>query len=330
VGEPFARATLALAGATDVVSVAAQADPDPEFPTVRFPNPEEPGALDLLLALSRSSGAELALANDPDADRLAAAVATGSGDMRPLNGNELGVLLCDYLLTRGPRDRGRFIVTTLVSTPLAARVARAHGAEVDVTLTGFKWIIRRALERQAEGLRFVLGFEEALGYCIGDLVRDKDGLAAAAHVAQMVRWHALQGRSLWEALGALYVRHGLWESRQVSVALPSAQDAARLQQRLSQLRRQPPKTLAGLGVSGVRDLLHGPNPDALPTSDVFVLELEGAHRITVRPSGTEPKLKLYIDTHAAVASIAELEHTREQLSKRTDELVRAVELLLTR
>lgn len=327
VGEPYARAALELAGATDVVSVAEQAAPDPDFPTVKFPNPEEPGALDRLLALTRSAHAQLALANDPDADRLAAAISTDAGEVRRLSGNELGVLLCDYLLAGGSPDRKRFIVTTLVSTPLAARVAAAHGARSEVTLTGFKWIVRRALERQAQGLCFVLGFEEALGYCIGDLVRDKDGIAAAAHVAQMARWHASRGQSLWEALCALYVRHGLWESRQISIALTNPEEIARLEQRLSSLRHTPPKDVAGHVVTGLRDLLYGPNPDALPSSDVIVLELEGGHRITIRPSGTEPKLKLYLDTHADVASRAALEDARKQLTALTDRIEQALRQL---
>ena len=184
VGERFARASLARAGVTELESVAEQAQPDPQFPTVRFPNPEEPGALDRVLALAAHTRADLVLANDPDADRLAAAVTTPAG-LRALTGNELGVLLCDYLLERAPRDGKNVIVTTIVSTPLAARIAQAHGARCAITLTGFKWIIQRAGQLTQSGLRCVLGFEEALGYCIGDLVRDKDGIAGAAHVARM-------------------------------------------------------------------------------------------------------------------------------------------------
>jgi phosphomannomutase len=327
VGDHYARTALRLAGVSTLSCVGAQATADPDFRTVRFPNPEEPGALDKLLELARVSHAELALANDPDADRLAAAVVGDNGELRALSGNELGVLLCDYLLEISPKDNERVIVTTIVSTPLAKLIAQAHGAHADSTLTGFKWIVRRALERQAQGMQFVIGFEEALGYCIGDLVRDKDGIGAAAHVAQMAQWHAERGQSLWQALQGLYVRHGLWDSRQVSIALSGPDDNKRLRDRLELLRRRPPEQLAGRHVANIRDLLYGPNPDALPQSDVFVFELEGGHRVTIRPSGTEPKLKLYLDCTERVTS-AELSEARKRLGTLSDELTRAVQALL--
>ena len=318
VGEPFARAALARAGVTEVVSVAEQAEPDPDFPTVRFPNPEEPGALDRLLALAAHSGVDLALANDPDADRLAAAIPTPTG-WRALTGNELGVLLCDYLLERAPRDGKNLVVTTIVSTPLTARVAATHGAQLAITLTGFKWIVRRARELASTGLRPVLGFEEALGYCIGDLVRDKDGIAGAAHVARMAAWHAARGHTLHEALEALYRRHGLFESRQISLALSSHEQMQALSARLAALRGNPPAQLAGLPVTGCRDLLHAPPPD-LPPSDVFGFELAHAHRITIRPSGTEPKLKIYLDLGQQLTAAEPLNAARAQL----DELARRI------
>ena len=307
VGESLAREALRLAGVDEVASVPEQSQPDPDFPTVSFPNPEEPGALDRLLVLAQATRAELALANDPDADRLAAAVPGPDGKPRALSGNELGALLCDYLLstTQHPKN---LVVTTIVTSPFAERIARAYGAQVAVTLTGFKWIVRRAreLQAQSQGLHFVLGFEEALGYCVGDLVRDKDGIAAAAHVAQMARWHAAQGCSLWQALQNLYLKHGLWKSRQVSIALSSDAQTQEVQRQLTRLRRNPPSQIAGLPVSSLQDLLFGPNPNGLPASDVFIFQLEGGQRITVRPSGTEPKLKLYLDGTRSVADHSEL------------------------
>jgi phosphomannomutase len=328
VGEPLARAALQLAGVDDLASVAEQATPDPDFPTVRFPNPEEPGALDRLLALASATRADLALANDPDADRLAAAVRGPKGEPCALSGNELGALLCDYLLAQTPTAAARFIVTTIVTTPMAERIARAHGARAEITLTGFKWIVKRALELRAQGLQFVLGFEEALGYCIGDLVRDKDGIAAAAHVAQMARWHASRGTSLWQALEALYLRHGLWKSRQVSIALTDPRLIEPLQRKLEQLRRHPPSQLAGLAVTEVRDLLYGPNPDNLPESDVCILQLEGGQRVAIRPSGTEPKLKLYLDCTQAIASVEELPTAHSDLDALLDRLEQALRALI--
>lgn len=327
VGEPLARAALQLAGVDDLASVAEQALPHPDFPTVRFPNPEEPGALDRLLKLARDSRADLALANDPDADRLAAAVPGPDAEPRPLTGNELGALLCDYLLAHGDNPK-RFIVTTIVTSPFAERIARAHGARVELTLTGFKWIVKRALELQAQGLQFVLGFEEALGYCVGDLVRDKDGIAAAAHVAQMARWHAANGCSLWQALQTLYVRHGLWKSRQVSIALSDLEQAQHVQRQLTQLRRKPPSQIAGLPVSSLQDLLYGPNPSGLPASDVFIFQLEGGQRITIRPSGTEPKLKLYLDGTRQIADHDELPSANAKLEGLLDRLEHTLRSLL--
>jgi len=331
VGEPMARAALELAGVDDLASVAEQALPNPDFPTVRFPNPEEPGALDRLLKLARDTRADLSLANDPDADRLAAAVPGLDGEPRALTGNELGALLCDYLLAQpsaAAATTKRCVVTTIVTSPFAEHIARARGAHVEITLTGFKWIIAKALELERQGMLLALGFEEALGYCVGDLVRDKDGIAAAAHVAQMARWHAADGRSLQRALDDLYVRHGLWKSRQVSIALSDQQAAQQVQRQLTALRRKPPSQIAGLTVSSMQDLLYGPNPTGLPASDVFIFQLEGGQRITVRPSGTEPKLKLYLDCTRQVASLADLPSAHAKLEALLDRFEHALRGML--
>jgi phosphomannomutase len=347
VGEALARRVFLAIGAADVVSVAEQASPDPEFPTVAFPNPEEPGALDLVLALGERVGADLAIANDPDADRLAlaarsstavvgrtptgsfaspppspspspspslatppSAAALGSSNQRgalvALSGNEVGVLLADHLLSIAPRDGRSAVVSTIVSTPLLERVVHSHGARCFRTLTGFKWIVSKALQLSRDhGLRFVLGFEEALGYCIGDLVRDKDGIAAAAHALHMAELHARSGRTLHDALELLYLRHGLCQSSQVSFTRAGTAGLAEIRAAMDRLRAAPPSSLAGLPVIATLDLAREPSArpsspalfDAseLPVSDVVALLLEGDHRITIRPSGTEPKLKLYLD-----------------------------------
>jgi phosphomannomutase len=296
---------------------------------VSFPNPEEPGTTDRVLALAERQGATLALANDPDADRLAVAARTSEGTMAALSGNELGLLLSDYLLRRAPGDGRNLIVTTLVSTPLAAAIAREHGARLEVTLTGFKWIVGRALALERQGFRFVLGFEEAIGYCIGDLVRDKDGIAAAAHVARMSEWYASHaagsagagtdqpgGASLHAALEDLYRKHGLVVSSQVSLAVPPTASALdQLQRRLQQLRTQPLTHIAGLAVSARRDLLDArarPEPE-WPATDLLVFELEDQHRVTIRPSGTEPKIKVYIDCAARLRAEQSLARRRDEL-----------------
>jgi phosphomannomutase len=330
VGERLARRTLVAAGMSLVESVREQAEPDPDFPSVRFPNPEEPGAMDRVLQLADHTQAELALANDPDADRLAVAVRTRAGTMVTLTGNELGVLLCDYLLARAPRDGRNVIVTTLVSTPLAAAIAAAHGARSAITLTGFKWIVRRARELEQQGLRCVLGFEEALGYCIGELVRDKDGIAAAAYVARMSQWHASRGSTLHEALEDLYRQHGLFDSRQVSLSLQTDASVAPLRERIADLRSEPPTRIAGLTVTHYQDLLRPDTEPALPPSDVLRFELEHAHRVTIRPSGTEPKLKIYLDCSQQLAASADLPNARTQLHGLSEHIAQAVRELLLR
>jgi len=330
VGEHWARAALELAGARHVTSVTAQATPDPTFPTVAFPNPEEPGALDMLLALGQDAQADLALANDPDADRLAVAARTTSHELQVLTGNELGVLLADYLLTHAAQDGRNLVVSSIVSTPLVGRICAAHAARWEATLTGFKWIVQRGLELQArEGLRFVLGFEEALGYCIGTLVHDKDGIAAAAHTVRMASWHASRGATLHAALETLYRRHGLFESRQLSIALSGEAGVAKLQSSMQRLRTQPPLRIAGRSVTSRLDLetgvlVHGSQRSAatLAKSNLLTFELEHAQRITIRPSGTEPKLKIYLDCTTPIAVDEPLPAARARVRRMLESIAR--------
>jgi phosphomannomutase len=336
VGEPLARRVFAAIGATDVHSVPEQASPNPDFPTVAFPNPEEPGALDLVLALGERIVADLAIANDPDADRLALAARLEGAGLAALSGNEVGVLLADHLLALAPRDGDNFVVSTIVSTPLLDRVVRDHGAQCIRTLTGFKWIVGKALQLTHErGLRFVLGFEEALGYCIGDIVRDKDGIGAAAHALHMAELHARAGRTLHDALELLYRRHGLCHSSQVSFTRPGATGLAEIRNAMARLRANPPGDLAGLSVVASIDLAKPPEArpalprgilfeaSELPPSDVVAFQLEGEHRITVRPSGTEPKLKLYLDVWVKLENTPGLSTARGQAQELSARLAAA-------
>jgi phosphomannomutase len=330
VGERLARAALQVAGVRELHSVAAQAEPDPGFPTVAFPNPEEPGAMDMLLALASDMRADLAIANDPDADRLALAARSPTSGMQMLSGNEVGILLADYLLTHSPADGKSLVVSSIASTPLVGRIAHAHGARWETTLTGFKWIVQRGLElHEREGLRFVLGFEEALGYCIGTLVHDKDGIAGAAHAVRMAAWHAARGASLHEALETLYRRHGLFESRQRAITLSGQAGLTKLRASMQRLRTQPPIRIADRPVTSRLDLLDpeagrvqgtAHRPTSLPRSDVLSFELEGAHRVTIRPSGTEPKLKIYLDCMTALAPDESLLAARRRVQAIMDEI----------
>ena len=250
--------------------------------------------------------------------------------MHVLHGNEIGVLLTDFLLTHAPRDGRNLIVSSIVSTPMVGPLTRDHGAHWETTLTGFKWIVQRGLSLQArKGLRFVLGFEEALGYCIGDLVHDKDGIAAAAHVARMAAWHRQHGRSLHDALEALYRRYGLHASRQHSLTMSGATGVERLRASMQRLRNQPPSAIANRRVDGWLDALSGVitrGPDkrasGLPASDVLSFELEDGQRITVRPSGTEPKLKIYLDAVTPLHADEPLQAGRARAQALLNELQR--------
>ena len=321
---------LGAAGFPPPHVVAAQAEPDPDFPTVAFPNPEEPGALDLALAQARQLGADLVIANDPDGDRLAVAVPdpAAGGGWRMLTGDQVGGLLGAYLLERargdGPGQPAEgadtaspgqplegadtaspgqpLAATTVVSSTLLSKIAAAAGARYAETLTGFKWIARAA--DGVPGARFVFGYEEALGYAVASEVRDKDGMSAALAVLSLAASARAAGQSLLDRWDALETAHGVHLTAPVTLPTPSPAQV------MTRLRANPPASLAGLPVTGVTDLAAGPGPtgpdggaDAtgpaaaaggLPPSDVLTYHLPGA-RVVIRPSGTEPKLKAYLE-----------------------------------
>jgi len=279
VGAATFTAALTGAGFAAPFVVAEQAEPDPAFPTVSFPNPEEPGAMDLVLALAAARGADLAIANDPDADRCGVAVPTGAGDWRMLRGDEVGVLIADHLIRRGV---GGTYAASLVSSSLLSRLCVARGVPYAETLTGFKWIAR------VDGLGY--GYEEALGYCVAPAhVRDKDGITAALLVCELAAQLKAEGRGLADRLDALALEFGLHATDQLSVRVDALGeiDAA-----MATIRRQPPHSLLGSPVTAVEDLL--------PAADVLTVRAPGA-RMVVRPSGTEPKLKAYLEVVVPVA-----------------------------
>lgn len=302
VGDVPTRRALAEAGFTNVRSAQAQAKPDGAFPTVRFPNPEEKGAMDLVLALAREMKADLVLANDPDADRLAVAVPRGDGGYMQLTGNDVGCLLAHYLLSEGDTSGERMVLSSIVSSPMLGAIARAHGAYWEETLTGFKWIANRAMELEATGKRFVMGYEEALGYTIGDVVRDKDGVSGALVFADLAAWCRERGTTVLGEMDAMARRYGLYASRQVSVTMKGQDGAAQIAAIMDAVRAARPSTLGAYRVAGVMDLaarirVRGDVQEslALPASNALALELDGGHRVMLRPSGTEPKIKYYFD-----------------------------------
>ncbi|MFF9220410.1 phospho-sugar mutase [Streptomyces viridosporus] len=293
VGRDVLLAAFARAGFPAPDLVAEQADPDPEFPTVAFPNPEEPGAMDLAFAKARETGPDLVIANDPDADRCAAAVRDGD-DWRMLRGDEVGALLAAHLVRRGAT--GTF-AESIVSSSLLGRIAERAGLPHEETLTGFKWIAR------VEGLRY--GYEEALGYCVDpEGVRDKDGITAALLLTELASVLKAEGRTLLDLLDDLAVEHGLHATDQLSVRV---QDLSRIAAAMRRLREQPPTVLAGLRVTDAEDLTRG--TDRLPPTDGLRYTLDGA-RVIVRPSGTEPKLKCYLEVVVPVPARADLPAAR--------------------
>ncbi|MER5559627.1 phospho-sugar mutase [Streptomyces sp. NPDC058961] len=299
VGKDVLLAAFARAGFPEPVLVAEQAEPDPAFPTVAFPNPEEPGAMDLAFATARRSesrdgGVDLVLANDPDADRCAAAVKGRDGEWRMLRGDEVGALLAAHLVTKGVTG---VFAESIVSSSLLGRIAEAAGLGYEETLTGFKWIAR------VDGLRY--GYEEALGYCVDpEGVRDKDGITAALVFAELASVLKEQGRTVLDLLDELALAHGLHATDQLSVRV---EDLTVISDAMARLREQPPTALAGLAVTKAEDLTEG--TEQLPPTDGLRYYLEGA-RVIVRPSGTEPKLKCYLEVVVPVGSADELEAAR--------------------
>jgi phosphomannomutase len=275
VGGKVLTAALTAAGFPPPAVVAEQAEPDPAFPTVAFPNPEEPGAMDLLLALAARTNADLAIANDPDADRCAIAIpGTDPGTWRPLSGDELGILLADHLIRRGVAGT---YATTIVSSTLLRALCAARDVPYAETLTGFKWIVRGA-----EDLAY--GYEEALGYCVAPtLVRDKDGITAAVTVADLAATLKSEGRSLADRLDELDAEFGVHRTGQVSLRV---EDLSLITTTMARIRQNPPTSLLGDPVTAVED--------RLPEADVLTLRTARA-RVVIRPSGTEPKLKAYLE-----------------------------------
>lgn len=284
VGGRLLSAAVERAGFAAPHVVEAQADPDPAFPTVAFPNPEEPGAMDLAMELAASVDADVIIANDPDADRCAVGVRTGAGHQL-LSGDQVGALLAEFLLTRGAVGT---YACSIVSSDLLGRQAAAHGQPWQQTLTGFKWI------GKVDGL--VFGYEEALGYCVApQIARDKDGISAALLILALAASLKAEGRTLTHLLEDIYRRHGWHATGQLAIRV---EDLALIATAMERLRSDPPRELGGRSVVSVDDLAAG--YQGLPPTDGIRLGLDGGSRIICRPSGTEPKLKCYVEAVVAV------------------------------
>jgi phosphomannomutase len=311
VGGATTRAALAAAGFPAPDEVAAQAAPDPDFPTVAFPNPEEPGAMDLALAQARAEDVDLVLANDPDADRLALAAPMGrAGEWRSLTGDEVGALLADHLLRTRPRRGGEVLATTVVSSRLLSALAAEAGVDYEETLTGFKWVVRAP----GPGRTLLFGYEEALGYNVGGIVRDKDGISAALVAAELVAGLRAEGATVQDRLDEIARRLGVHVTRQRSRRVAGADWLDRVSAAMAALRADPPTELAGRAVAAAEDLLAGTR---LPPSDVLIWTVDGG-RVVLRPSGTEPKVKCYAEAIEPVG--ADLDSSRAAATTLVDAL----------
>ncbi|MEG2578364.1 MAG: phospho-sugar mutase, partial [Glutamicibacter sp.] len=266
-------------------------------PTVKFPNPEEPGAIDLSLELARTVGADLVIANDPDADRCAAAILDG-GSWRMLRGDEVGWLLGDQVSKTLPE--GKKLANSIVSSRMLAAIAKDAGREHEETLTGFKWISR------VEDLGY--GYEEALGYCVApELVRDKDGISAGIVLADLAAQLKASGSSIPDRLDELAAKHGVHVTDQLSLRFT---DLAQIPVLMEKIRKNAPASLGGSEVSEVTDLSRG--TEKLPATNAMVLHTFSGARVIVRPSGTEPKLKCYLETIEPVDDLAEVPEARKR------------------
>jgi phosphomannomutase len=306
VGGALLADLLAAAGHADVHRVGPQSDPDPDFPTVGFPNPEEPGATDLLAAEMSAVDAELGLALDPDADRVAVLVRDRDGRPRQLTGDEVGALLGEWLLADVTAGPGRLVVSTVVSSSLLAKIAAAHDARHEETLTGFKWLSRPAIEHPE--LRQVMAYEEAIGYAIGEDARDKDGLSAAVAVASMSSALGAAGRSPLDLLDDIHRRHGAHVTENFSLRYEGAGWRERRDATVAALAASPPERVGGDDVREIRWL----------APDVLRVDLAGDLRVLIRPSGTEPKLKCYCEAveHAADGDLAAArDRARDRLAR---------------
>ncbi len=303
VGANMAEALLLDAGFSNVMTVPEQREPDGNFPTVNFPNPEEAGAMDMVIALANSVKAQLACANDPDADRFAVAVRKPDGNYQMLTGDQVGTLFGNYLLSK-THAKKQLVGNTIVSSSLLRKVAESYGAKYYQTLTGFKWLTNIAMREQSEEHQFLFAYEEALGYTIGNTVWDKDGLSALVAFAQLSAELYSQGKTIWEQLEDIYRQHGMYINAQRSIALdPNLPPIG------EKLRAESPQEIAGRKIFITEDLKHSTRiyRDGkveninLPSSDVLIFHLEGGARVIVRPSGTEPKLKCYYEVVGSFA-----------------------------
>ena len=324
---------LAMYGFTNIYPVREQSITDGNFPTLHSPNPEEPGALAMALDLAREKGADLVMATDPDADRLGIAVRKPSGEFVLLNGNQTGALLTWYIISekkgKGELKGNEYIIKTIVTSDLLDSIAEKNGVECYNVLTGFKFFAE--IMRDLEGKKkYIGGGEESFGYLPGDYVRDKDAVSSCALIAEIAAWARDHGKSLWELLLDIYAEYGLYREKLVNVVSKGAEGAAEIKKMMEDFRSNPPAAIDGSKVVKINDyllltsadLLTGKKiPLPLEKSNVLQFFLEDGTKISVRPSGTEPKIKFYFSARTALGNTSEFEAAWKSLEERIDGII---------
>ena len=305
------RRILKEIGITSVSVVKEQEMPDPNFSTIKVPNPEDPNAFTLAIKLADEVGAEVCFATDPDCDRLGVAVRDHSGQFRLLTGNQIGCLMMHYILStkkaNGTLPKNGAVVKSIVSTQLAKPICDAHGVALFDTLTGFKFIGEMIQQFEDEGSHtFLFGFEESYGFLSSTFVRDKDGVNASLLIAEAAAYYKAQGKNLYDVMNEIFETYGYYLEHVQSTTMPGADGLKKMAEAMARIRKAPPKEIGGVKVAKVLDILQGTSTDIAtgkveklryPESDVLYFAMEGGHFVCVRPSGTEPKIKLYVNVN---------------------------------
>jgi len=327
---------LQKAGFTNLHIVEEQAVVDPDFSTVKSPNPEEPEALSMAIQLAEQIDADLVIGTDPDSDRLGIVAREASGGLSILNGNQAMIVLTEYLLAHHKKQGfkgNEFIASTIVSTPMIAKMAAHYGVRFEQTLTGFKWIGK--LIKDHPELKFIGGGEESYGYMVGDFVRDKDAVTSSLLAAEIACELKSKGLTLYDYLRDCYVKYGLYQERLISVTKKGQSGAQEIEAMMKGFRSHPPKEVAGEPVAHIEDYLLQEivdiqtgtrTPISLPKANVIVLETTTGSRIAARPSGTEPKIKFYFSVHETLHDAANYDVQKIALQERIDQFVTALAL----
>lgn len=329
--------TLKRAGYTQVYQVEEQAEPNGDFPTVKSPNPEEPEALEMALKLADEVNADIVIGTDPDGDRLGIAVRNLKGEMELLNGNQTMVLMTSFLLEKwqqqGKIKGSEFIATTIVSTPMMVEIGDYYNVECKIVLTGFKWIAK--MIKDFPELKFIGGGEESFGYMVGDFVRDKDATTSTLLACEIAAQEKAKGSSFYEKLLQLYVKHGFYKEKLISLTKKGIEGAQEINQMMVDARNKPLTEIAGEKVVRVEDyklsiaknILEGTQENLdIPKSDVLIYYTEKGSKIALRPSGTEPKIKFYMSVNTKLDKIENFKITKASLNNKIDAIVKAMKI----